>query len=427
MVNVLVIGSGGREHALAWKIVQSPLCESLYVAPGNGGTAAIATNVLMNISSAEDVKAFCDKKEIELVVIGPEAPLVAGLADKLEALGVTVFGCSKAAAQLEGSKAFTKGVCDRFNIPTATYQSFTDATEATAYVEALGSPCVVKADGLAAGKGVILCENTQDAKAAIDQIMRDKTFSEAGNRVVIEEWLHGEELSFFAICDGETAISLGSVQDHKRVGEGDTGLNTGGMGTYAPAPLATPDLEKTIMQDFIQPTLDGLKSEGIPFKGVLFAGIMMTDQGAKLLEYNVRFGDPETQVLMMRLESDLLPVLLAAAKGELAGHNAQINQQAALCVVMAAKGYPESYDKGSVIMGLQALDEREHVTVFHAGTRLNDAGSYVANGGRVLGITALGNTVADAKSHAYEAVENIEWPEGFCRNDIGWRAVDKAV
>lgn len=428
-MNILIIGSGGREHALAFAIRKSPLCEDLYVAPGNGGTAAIAENVILAISNHEEVIRFCKNKEIGLVIVGPEAPLVDGIADSLNLANIPIFGPGKIGAQLEGSKAFTKHICDKYKIPTALYREFSDTQveDARNYINTLPTPIVVKADGLAAGKGVIIAQTKAEALQAIEDILVTKEFGVAGNKVVIEEFLEGEEISVFAISDGNNAVYFGSAQDHKRVGDGDTGLNTGGMGAYAPAPIMTPALESQIMEEMIKPTVKAMKDLGAPYRGVLFAGIMITKDGPKLIEFNARFGDPETQVLMARLKSDIVEILLAAANGDISKVNIEMRDNAALCVVMAAKGYPGDYQKGTPIKGIETAEEIAWVNVFHAGTKLDSHGHFVANGGRVLGITAIGKTVLEAQTNAYRAVDAIKWPEGFCRRDIGWRAIKNKV
>jgi phosphoribosylamine--glycine ligase len=422
-MNILVIGSGGREHALIWKLKQSPMCEKIYAVPGNGGIGKAAEIVNISPSDHKAMIEFCQQNNIGFVMVGPETPLVEGLVDSLEAANILAFGPSKVAAQLEGSKDFTKKACDRYNIPTAAYETFTDAEKASAYIEKVGVPIVIKADGLAAGKGVILAHSKTDALDAIDDILVKNQFGDAGHSIVIEEFLEGEEISVFALCDGNTAIYFGSAQDHKAVGDGDTGPNTGGMGTYSPAPVMNEKLQQQIMDEAIFPTIYGMKKDGMPYKGILFAGFMVTKNGPKLLEFNVRFGDPETQVLMARLDSDLLPLLIASAKGDLAGHDVKLKDQAALCVVMAADGYPGDYKKGSVIKNLDAVAAMDDVMVFHAGTKLAENGDILANGGRVLGITAIGKSVTEAQAKAYAAVDKVDWNEGFCRRDIGWRAV----
>jgi phosphoribosylamine--glycine ligase len=421
-MNVLVIGSGGREHALCWKLAASPLVERLYCAPGNAGIAEIAECLDADPLDFDGLIGLCRSAEIEFVVVGPEAPLVAGIVDRLEAAGIAAFGPRAAAAALEGSKGFMKDLCARHNIPTAAYRRCASAAEAKAFIAERGAPVVVKADGLAAGKGVILAATRADAEAAVDEIMGG-AFGAAGAEAVVEEHLAGEEASFFALCDGRHALALASAQDHKQVGEGDTGPNTGGMGAYSPAPVLTPALTEEVMARIIRPTVQAMADEGRPFVGVLYAGLMLTREGPKLLEYNVRFGDPECQVLMVRLKSDLLPALLAARDGVLDAFDLRWHDEAALCVVMAAKGYPGAYAKGGVIGNLKPAGEIPGVTVFHAGTRRDERGRVVAAGGRVLGVTALGPSVAAAQARAYQAVDVIDWPDGFCRRDIGWRAV----
>jgi phosphoribosylamine--glycine ligase len=419
-MNVLLIGSGGREHALAWKIAASPMLARLYAAPGNPGIAGEAECGPLDIADHGAVVAFCRDRAIGLVVIGPEAPLVAGLADAVQAAGIRVFGPSAAAARLEGSKGFTKDLCARYGIPTAAYGRFSDAASAKAYVGEVGAPIVVKADGLAAGKGVTVAMTEVEALAAIEDCF-EGAFGGAGAEVVVEEFLEGEEASFFCLCDGVTALPFGTAQDHKRVGDGDTGPNTGGMGAYSPAPALTPDLIERVMGEIVRPTLRGMAEMGAPFSGVLYAGLMLTAKGPKLIEYNVRFGDPECQVLMPRLKDDILVLMKAAADGQLAHMSVRWRDEAALTVVMAARGYPGRPETGTVIRGL-ADAEATGAEIFHAGTALKD-GSLIAVGGRVLDVTALGRTVAEAREKAYAAVDRLDWPEGFCRRDIGWRAV----
>ncbi|PRD45693.1 phosphoribosylamine--glycine ligase [Phyllobacterium phragmitis] len=420
-MNVLLIGSGGREHALAWKIAASPVLDQLYCAPGNPGIAEVATCVVLDVSDHQAVIAFCREKGIDLVVVGPEAPLVAGIADDLRAVGIKVFGPSRAAAQLEGSKGFTKDLCARFDIPTGAYGRFNNAPKAKAYIREQGAPIVVKADGLAAGKGVVVAMTVQEALDAVDACF-EGAFGSAGAEVVVEEYLDGEEASFFCICDGKTALPFGTAQDHKRVGDGDTGANTGGMGAYAPAPVMTPEMIERTMRELIEPTMRGMAEIGAPFSGILFAGLMITSGGPKLIEYNTRFGDPECQVLMTRLKDDLLLLLSAAADGMLDQISIRWSDDAALTVVMAAQGYPSAPEKGSLIKGVDEAAKLPDVQIFHAGTAMKD-GALVANGGRVLNVTATGKTVAEAQATAYAAVEIIDWPGGFCRSDIGWRAV----
>ena len=425
-MKVLVVGSGGREHALCWKLSQSPLLTKLWCAPGNAGIAAVAENVAIGAEKVDELVAFAQTHAVDLVVVGPEAPLVAGLADKCRAQGIKVFGPSAAAAELEGSKGFMKDMAAKAGIPTAWYGRFTDMAQAKDFIRAKGAPIVVKTDGLAAGKGVVVAMTLQEALDAVDMMMGDKVFGDAGNELVIEEFLDGEECSFFALCDGTTALPLVAAQDHKRVGDGDTGPNTGGMGAYSPAPVVTPEIQDKIMRSSILPLVRTMAAEGKPYTGVLFAGIMVTSAGPKLLEYNVRFGDPECQVLMARLKSDLLPVLLAGAEGKLAGVSLEWHDEPALVVVMAAKGYPGSYDKNTVIGGLDEAGAVEGVAILHAGTAVKD-GQIVAIGGRVLGVTAIGATVSQARERAYQAVDRLVWPEGFCRRDIAWRAVARGL
>ncbi len=420
-MKVLLIGSGGREHALAFKLASSPVLSCLFIAPGNGGTGEFGENVTLEVSDHAQVVAFCSAEKIDLVVVGPEAPLVAGLADDLRAAGFYVFGPSKAAAQLEGSKSFTKTLCDEMNIPTAAYGRFDNVEEALAHIRQHGAPIVVKADGLAAGKGVTVAQNLEQAEAAVRECFSG-AFGEAGAEVVIEECLTGEEVSVFAISDGERFVTLASAQDHKQAFDGDRGPNTGGMGAYSPAPAMTPELLTRVEREIIAPTLAGMAKRGTPFAGVLFAGLMLTEDGPKLIEHNVRFGDPECQVLMMRLNSDLLELLLASAKGDISGIKPEWRDEAALCVVMAAAGYPGAYQKGEVISGIEEA-QSENVRIFHAGTR-REQRHLLSNGGRVLNITALGATVAEAQSLAYQTVDQIDWPGGFCRSDIGWRAIE---
>ena len=422
-MNILILGSGGREHALAWKIAASPLTDKLYCAPGNAGIAREAECAALDIGDHAAVIALARAKKIDLVVVGPEVPLCAGIVDDLESAGIKSFGPTKWAARLEGSKGFTKDLCKANNIPTAAYMRFKAAAAAKDYVRKTGAPIVVKADGLAAGKGVVVAGTIQEAEAAIDMMFGGGLGAPAWE-IVIEECLVGEEASFFALCDGDTAIELASAQDHKRVDDGDKGPNTGGMGAYSPAPIMTAEINRRVMDEIIRPTVRALKHAGAPFKGVLFAGLMITTEGPKLIEYNVRFGDPECQVLMLRMMSDLVPALLAARDGQLRNFDLRWYPDAALTVVMAASGYPGAYSKGSVIEGLDAAAQVEGVEIFHAGTR-DDGGKIVANGGRVLNVCARGKTVREAQSRAYAAVDRINWPGGFCRRDIGWRAIER--
>ncbi len=422
-MNILLIGSGGREHALAWAIARSPLCRRLLVAPGNPGTAALAENVALDVADHGAVLDLCRREAVDLVVVGPEGPLVAGLVDDLAAAGIRAFGPTAAAARLEGSKAFTKELCREAGIPTAAFARFGEADTAKAYVRAQGAPIVVKADGLAAGKGVVVAATVAEAEAAIDAMLGG-ALGAAGAELVIEECLVGEEASFFALCDGTRALPLASAQDHKRAHDGDTGPNTGGMGAYSPAPVLTPALERQVMEEIVAPTLAAMRARGTPYRGVLYAGLMITAEGPKLIEYNCRFGDPETQVLMPRLASDLVEALVAACDGTLGAVEIRWRDEAALTVVLAARGYPGAVERGSAIGGVAAAEALEGVTVFHAGTALMDGG-LVAAGGRVLNVTATGAGIAEARARAYAAVERIDWPEGFCRRDIGWRAVDR--
>lgn len=427
-MKILVVGSGGREHALCWAIGGSPLCKKLYCAPGNAGIARDAECVPLAAENIPGLVAFAKEKGIDFVVVGPEAPLVAGLVDRLEEAGIKAFGPSAKAAEIEGSKGFMKDLVKRCKVPTAAYQRCRDAQTARGFVRSYaaqrpGHELVVKADGLAAGKGVVICRTEEEALAAIDAAMVDKRFGASGAEVVIEEFLRGEEVSFFTLCDGTTAIPFGSAQDHKRVGDGDIGPNTGGMGAYSPAPIMTPQLSAQVMSDIVQPTLAGMAELGRPFKGVLFAGLMITDTGPKLIEYNARFGDPECQVLVPRLMSDLLPILIACRDGQLRNVGIRWHDRSALCVVMAGRGYPDEPLRGTVIRGLDQAAALAGVTVFHAGTKAGSDGSILANGGRVLGVTACANSLPAAYSRAYQAVDAIDWPEGIFRNDIGWRAI----
>ncbi len=422
LINVLLIGSGGREHALAWAISASPLLGKLYCAPGNPGIAEVAEVVSVDTHDHEAVAQFCKVMGVGLAVIGPEAPLVAGIADDLGRHGIKVFGCSKFAAQLEGSKGFTKDICAKYDIPTAAYGRFSDESRARAYLRERGVPIVIKADGLAAGKGVTVATTMAEAEAALDDIFYSGKFGSA--ECVIEEFLEGEEASFFVLSDGEHALPLATAQDHKRVGDGDTGPNTGGMGAYSPAPIMTEALCAEALVKIVIPTIRALKDMGHPYKGVLYAGLMITSEGPKLIEYNARFGDPETQVLVMRLKDDILTLMLATVDGTLDKVSVRWRDDVALTVVMAAKGYPGDVIKGSEIRGLKAAAS-DGAEIFHAGTALKD-GKLLANGGRVLNVTAIGKTVTEARARAYAAVDRIDWPEGFCRRDIGWRAIQQS-
>ncbi len=421
MANVLVIGSGGREHALCWRLKASPRVEKVFCSPGNGGIAEDATCVAL--TSHEDIVRFSRENAISLVVIGPEQPLVEGLSDRLAAASIPVFGPSQKAAALEASKGYMKSICKKYSIPTAAYGFFTHAAAAKKFLVGKSYPLVIKADGLAAGKGVIIAESEKEAVDATLGMFSGQ-FGDSGKSIVIEEFLDGEEVSFFALSDGENAIEFGYAQDHKRAFDGDKGPNTGGMGTYAPSAIMTESLREQVMQTIILPTVSGMKKEGAPYKGVLFAGLMLTKQGPKLLEYNVRFGDPETQTLMMRFNGDLYQTLLACAAGDLKSADISFAEEAAVCVVMAAKGYPGAYEKGSRILGLDKAAAIDGVKIFHAGTE-KKGNDIIATGGRVLGVTALGSTLEAAQVKAYQAVDRIDWPQGFCRRDIGWRALKK--
>jgi phosphoribosylamine--glycine ligase len=422
-MNILLLGSGGREHALAWKMAASPLTDKLYCAPGNAGIAQEAECVALDIADHAAVIAFCRSHAVDFVVVGPEGPLCAGIVDDLETAGIKAFGPSRVAARLEGSKGFTKDLCRANGIPTAAYERFRAAAPAKAYLRSRGAPIVIKANGLAAGKGVVVAQDMAEAEAAID-MMFGGGLGEAGVEVVIEDFLDGEEASFFALCDGDTAIPFTTAQDHKRAYDGDQGPNTGGMGAYSPAPNIDDAMSRRVMSEIIVPTMYAMKAMGAPYKGVLYAGLMITREGPQLIEYNARFGDPETQVLMLRLMSDLVPALLASRDGMLKSFDLRWYAEPALTVVMAAKGYPGAYTRGTVIEGLDAAGAVEGVEIFHAGTKAED-GKILANGGRVLNVSAIGKTVHEAQARAYEAISCIRWPEGFYRHDIGWRAVER--
>jgi phosphoribosylamine--glycine ligase len=424
-MRVLVIGSGGREHALCWAIAASPLLTKLWCAPGNPGIAQVAECVSIDALDFPALIAFAQDNEIDLVVPGPEAPLVVGIADAMEAAGIACIGPSRSAAQLEGSKTFTKELCDAAGIPTAQWESFDDVDAAREFVRRRGAPIVVKADGLAAGKGVVVATTEADALAAIDAMMQARRFGDAGSSVVIEECLTGEEVSLFALCDGETALALGSAQDHKRVGDGDTGPNTGGMGSYAPTPAFSTALQDAAMDGIIRPALAEMTRRGTPFRGILYAGLMLTADGVKLIEFNVRFGDPECQALVLRLKSDLLSALQAAYDGELKNFDLRWNDDSAIAVVMAARGYPDAPEHGSEIRGLDRATVVPGVQVFHAGTTADAQGHLRAAGGRVLTVCAAGADLLAAHHAAYAAIGVIDWPEGFCRSDIGWRALGR--
>ena len=420
-MNILVLGGGGREHALAWAIKQNPKCDRLIVAPGNAGISRIAECADLNVEKPALVVRFCEENAIDFVVIGPEAPLAAGVADALRGAGILCFGPSAAAARLEASKAFTKEICDAVGAPTAAWARFDAAEPARAHIAAHGLPLVIKADGLAAGKGVIIPQTLPEAMAAVDAIFGGD-FGAAGSSLVIEEFMEGEEASFFVLVDGEACLPIGTAQDHKRVGDGDRGPNTGGMGAYSPAPVLTAAIQDQVMAEIIRPTMAEMVRRGMPFQGVLYAGLMIKDARARLVEYNVRFGDPEAQVLMLRLGAQALDLMQACAEGRLEGLSVTWAEDHAICVVMAAKGYPGAHAKGSVIGGLDALAEGSQAMVFHAGTALAE-GQVVATGGRVLGVTARAESLRAAQARAYAMVDAIDWPGGFCRSDIGWRAL----
>lgn len=424
-MRVLLVGSGGREHALAWRLAKSEKCQALYCAPGNAGIDHVGECVDIAADDIDGLVKFATDNQIDFVVVGPEGPLVLGLVDALQAAGITAFGPTKAAAALEGSKGFTKDLCSKYDIPTAAYGRFTDVDAACAFIRKTGAPIVVKADGLAAGKGVIIAQTIDEAEAAVKDMLSGNAFGDAGHEVVVEEFMDGEELSFFALADGKDVLFMGSAQDHKRVGDGDTGPNTGGMGAYSPAHLMTPDLHKKIMERIITPTIEGMAKDGAPYTGVLYAGIMVVKGDPFLIEYNARFGDPECQALMVRLQEDVMELLYAASTGDLARYGGALNwsTQHAICVVMAARGYPGSYAKNTIIKNIDAADTMEGVKVFHAGTAKNDAGEYVSIGGRVLNIVAAGGTIESARDKAYAAMKKIDWPDGFARSDIAYRAI----
>ncbi len=420
-MNILILGSGGREHSLAWAVMQNPKCDRLIVAPGNAGIAQIADCAALDIENGGAVVNFAEENSIDFVIVGPEAPLATGVADRLREAGVLVFGPSAEAARLEASKSFTKEICEASGAPTAAYARFTEADPAKAYIREQGAPIVVKADGLAAGKGVIVAMEEQTALDAIDE-MFGGAFGGAGAEVVIEDFMEGEEASLFVLCDGEDILSIGTAQDHKRVGEGDTGLNTGGMGAYSPAPVLSAEIEERAMDQIVRPTMDEMKRRGTPFQGVLYAGLMIKDGQPKLVEYNVRFGDPECQVLMMRLGAQAMDLMHAAAEGRLSETQVNWADDHAMTVVMAANGYPGTYEKGTVINGLDTMPEDSRNMVFHAGTKAAD-GAILASGGRVLNVTARGDSLQEARDRAYAMVDSVDWPDGFYRSDIGWRAL----
>ena len=424
-MKILLVGNGGREHALAWKMAQSPKCETLYCAPGNAGIENVATCINIPAENVDELTKFAVENKIDLVVVGPEAPLVLGLADKLRSKGIKTFGPSEKAAQLEGSKGFMKDIARKYNVPTAAYERFTEIEPAKAFIEKNGAPIVIKTDGLAAGKGVIIAETTEHAIETATEMLSGNMFGNAGTEIVIEEFMTGEEASYFALSDGKNVLPLTSAQDHKRVGDGDTGPNTGGMGAYSPAHFMTNELEQKIIDKIIQPTVDGMAAEGCPFTGVLFAGLMIENNEPKLIEFNIRFGDPECQEIMLRLESDLVEILDAAAEGKLNEIQDKIkwSDRFSMCIVMAALGYPGSYEKNTPIVDIEEADTLNDVVVFHAGTAKDADGNIISTGGRVLGVTAIGDDFETAQNKAYEAVSKITWPKGFYRKDIGWRAI----
>ncbi len=422
-MHVLVIGGGGREHALCWGVARSPLASRLSCAPGNGGIARLAECVDIGMEDFDGIVDYCRTEKVDFVIVGPEIPLVAGLVDRLEREGILAFGPNQRGAILEGSKVFTKELCRRHNIPTAAYERFTDITTAREYIQDRGAPIVVKADGLAAGKGAIVCQTVEEALAAAEDVLGGQ-FGDAGNEIVVEQFMVGEEASFFALCDGRNALPLATAQDHKAVFDGDRGPNTGGMGAYSPAPVMTDEMCQKTMERIILPTMRAMEQDGRPFKGVLYAGLMITERGPQLIEYNVRFGDPECQVLLSRWQSDPLAAMIAAAKGQLAGYEVNWSDRAAITVVMAANGYPGDYAKNTEIRGVDEAEAISGVSVLHAGTKL-DGERLLSNGGRVLGVTAQGVDVREAQARAYQGVDAMDWPDGFCRRDIGWRAIER--
>jgi len=422
-MRILVVGSGGREHSICWAIAKSSLCRELFCAPGNAGISSLASCIDIQADDIEKIVKFAKDESIDFVIVGPETPLVLGLTDRLIESGIKTFGPSMSAAKLEGSKAYMKDIVSRSGIPTAKYKSFTRAELAKKYISEQGAPIVIKTDGLAAGKGVILCKSISEAHEAVDKMMTEKIFGESGNEVIVEEFLTGEEVSFFVLTDGKVSIPLTSAQDYKAVGDGDIGPNTGGMGAYSPAPIMTKELSNQVMNSIITPSVEAMAKAGTPYAGILFAGLMITENGPKLLEYNIRFGDPECQVLMRRIKSDLLPILIAASEGTLEGQQIEWHDVYSMIVVMAAQGYPGSYKKGGEIAGIEKAEEISDVIVFHSGTKKVNK-KIIANGGRVLGVTSLANSVTQVKENVYKAVKKIKWKDGFYRNDIGWRAIN---
>jgi phosphoribosylamine--glycine ligase len=423
-MKILVVGSGGREHALIWKLAQSPKVSRLYAAPGNAGMAAQARPIEISVTDVSALTDFAQREGIGLTVVGPELPLTLGIVDRFEERGLPIFGASQRAARLEGSKVFAKELMKKYGIPTASSSTFTAAKDALQYLERVGVPIVVKADGLAAGKGVIVCQTESEAKSAISSIMEERVFGQAGDQVILEECLSGEEVSYLALTDGKTILPLASSQDHKRVFDKDQGPNTGGMGAYSPAPIVTPEIEAKVMEQVIRPTISAMADEGCPYKGVLYAGLMIQNGIPRVLEFNARFGDPETQPLLMRMESDLLPLLQATIEGNLATSSIRWREEAAVCVVMASAGYPDSYEKGKPIEGLDRVSQMRDVMAFHAGTALKE-GKIVTSGGRVLGVTALGKGIKEAIDRAYQAVGQIHWEGAHYRKDIGYRALQR--
>lgn len=424
MNKILVIGNGGREHAIIYKISQSQKVKKIFCIPGNAGTATLAQNVEIKMDNHQEIIKFCQENAVDLVVIGPEQPLIEGLSDDLRKSNINVFGPSKMAAKLEGSKIFTKKLCDQFNIPTAKYDNFSNKSQALEYLNKIHFPIVIKADGIAAGKGVIIAQNKDEAELAVLEIM-DGKFGLAGKEIVIEEFLEGPEISFFAICDGKNALAFSHAGDHKKVGEGEIGLNTGGMGTYSPSPFVDDKLNQEIMNKIIYPTIHGMDKLGAPFSGILFAGLILTKEGPKLLEFNTRFGDPETQTVLLRLESDLFELMLKSSKGELEDEQVKFSKQKAVCVVMAAKGYPEDYKKGTEIKNLESVQNSDqNIIIFHAGTKLEN-NKILSNGGRVLGVSAIADSFKEARNKSYEAISKIDWHDGFYRKDIALKVIDK--
>jgi len=423
-MKVMIVGGGGREHAIAWAVAKSPKCDKLYAAPGNAGIAELAECVDISVMDADSLVAFAKEKEIDFVIVAPDDPLAAGVADAFLDEGIKTFGPRKNAAIIEASKAFSKDLMKKYNIPSAAYETFESADEALAYLETQEAPYVLKADGLALGKGVLICNTLEEAKAGIQEIMVDKKFGEAGNKVVIEEFMTGREVSVLCFSDGKTILPMTSAQDHKRAGDGDTGLNTGGMGTFSPSPFYTDEIAKFCEENVYQRTIDAMAAEGREFKGVLFCGLMLTEKGPRVLEFNARFGDPEAQVVIPRLKNDLLDVMIACADGTLDQVDLQFEDNAAVCVMLASDGYPVSYEKGYEIRGLENFKDKDGYYVFHSGTKFDDAGKVVTNGGRVIGVTALGENLVQARTNAYKATELLDFDNKYMRHDIG-KAIDE--